>query len=67
MDAEMARSVLECEGVPAKVLSDDAGGMEPQLQFVRGVRLMIRASDLEKAREILGGEKSQIDTMYCLC
>ncbi len=57
VEAEMARSVLECEGVPALVLSDDAGGMEPQLQWIRGVRLMVRESDVSRAREILGEDR----------
>lgn len=57
VEATMAKSLLECEGIPAMVMRDDAGGMEPQLQWVRGVRLMVRASDLEHARLILGDDK----------
>jgi hypothetical protein len=54
----MARSLLECEGIPALIMSDDAGGTEPQFQFIRGVRLMVLQRDVERAREILDTEGS---------
>ena len=53
LDAEIAKSVLGCEGIPAMILKDDAGGMEPQFQLTMGVRLMVRQADLDRAREIL--------------
>ncbi|MFA5802950.1 MAG: DUF2007 domain-containing protein [Thermoleophilia bacterium] len=53
MDAGTAKSFLECEGIPVMILSDDAGGMEPQFQLTQGVRLMVRREDLEKAHELL--------------
>ncbi|MHB9111854.1 MAG: putative signal transducing protein [Thermoleophilia bacterium] len=54
MDAIFARSVLESESIQSVIFKDDAGGMEPQFQLTQGVRLMIRAEDLERARELIG-------------
>jgi hypothetical protein len=53
MDAEIAKSVLDSEGIQAMVVRDDASGMYPQFQLLIGVRLMVRQEDLERAHEIL--------------
>ncbi|MBI5870795.1 MAG: DUF2007 domain-containing protein [Actinobacteria bacterium] len=53
MDAIFARTLLESEGIEAMIMKDDAGGMEPQFQLTQGVRLMVRAEDLEKARDLI--------------
>ena len=52
-EAEVAKCKLEANGIPAMVTSDDAGGMEPQFQFIRGVLLLIREKDKDQAAEIL--------------
>jgi len=51
--AEVFRAMLNASGIDAIVLKDDAGGMAPTLQIFMGVRLMVRAEDLEMAQEIL--------------
>ncbi|MFI5330172.1 MAG: DUF2007 domain-containing protein [Desulfobaccales bacterium] len=51
--AEMAAGLLESEGVEAMVAADDAGGVYPPLQFIRGVRLLVYREDEARAREIL--------------
>lgn len=54
LEAEMARGLLEVEGIPAIVAADDAGGWRPDLPLVAGgVRLLVRAEDEAAAREIL--------------
>jgi len=53
MDAKMARDVLNDEGIKAFVFKDDGGGMEPHLQRTRGVRLVVKPGDAERARKIL--------------
>jgi hypothetical protein len=53
LDAIMAQQVLAESGVTAFVFTDDAGGMEPQLQRTSGVRLVVRRADAERAVEIL--------------
>ena len=52
-EAEMAQQLLDGAGVRAFVFKDDAGGMEPQLQASGGVRLMVRATDAERARDVI--------------
>lgn len=53
LDAVMAQQVLAESGVTAFVFTDDAGGMEPQLQRTSGVRLVVGRADAERAAEIL--------------
>ena len=53
MEAEMAAGLLEAEGIQAFVSADDAGGAYPQLQYLRGVRLIVFPEDETRAREIL--------------
>ncbi len=51
IEAEIAKSVLEANGVKAVVMADDAGGMLPPLGG--GVRLVVLEEDAELARQIL--------------
>lgn len=51
--AGLAASLLEAEGIQAFILSDDAGGAYPMLQFIRGVRLLVAPQDEARARDIL--------------
>jgi hypothetical protein len=51
--AEAAASLLESEGIASAIISDDAGGELPNLDFARGVRLLVAQADLESARGIL--------------
>lgn len=53
IDAKMARDVLKDEGITASVFKDDGGGMEPHLQRTRGVRLVVKPADADRARKIL--------------
>ena len=53
IDAGMARDVLNDEGITAFIFKDDGGGMEPHLQRTRGVRLVVKPGDAERARKIL--------------
>lgn len=52
LEAELARARLEVEGIPSYLLTDDAGGWEPQLD-IRGVRLMVAEQDRAPALEVL--------------
>ena len=51
--AEMAAKLLESAGIKAVVHSDNAGGLEPQLDFTRGVRLMVLEAEAQAARAVL--------------
>lgn len=55
-EAELARSRLEEAGIVAMVTSDDSGGMLPQFQSARGVKLLVRPEDLRRARDLLDVE-----------
>jgi hypothetical protein len=54
--ARIARDILDANGIDATVRSDGASGLEPQLAYVRGVRLLVRQEDAEAAIELLGEE-----------
>lgn len=59
MDASMAQQILEQSDISSFVSADDAGGMEPQLQLSRGVRLMVNRADAGRAQEILNSLNSE--------
>ena len=52
-EADLARAVLEANGIEAVVSRDNAGGMLPMLQQLFEIRLIVRASDAAEALEIL--------------
>lgn len=52
-EADLAKSALEANGIHARVASDDAGGQEPNLQFVRGAQLLVGSGDAARAKSIL--------------
>jgi hypothetical protein len=52
VDADLARGALEAEGIEATVAADDAAGTRPHL-WMSGVRLWVRAEDVERAQKIL--------------
>jgi len=52
-EAEIARSLLEAEGIPASVVADDMGGNTPPLDFSSGLQLVVDAADIDRARELL--------------
>ncbi len=52
-DAAMSQQVIQESGVRAFISKDDAGGMEPHLQRMTGVRLVVNRVDAERATEIL--------------
>lgn len=43
----------EIRGIDAFISKDDAGGMDPQMQLTRGVRLLVRQHESDEARSIL--------------
>lgn len=55
-EAELAVAKLASNGIPAGVLTDSAGGFEPQWEYIRGVRVVTDEADLGNAAEILGVE-----------
>lgn len=53
MEGELACAQLRAEKIKAYLKTDNAGGIHPELNFTRGVRLMVLAEDEEAARKIL--------------
>ena len=52
-EAEIARSLLDAEGIAATVTADDAGGTAPSFNVVSGLQLVVDATDVDRARELL--------------
>jgi len=52
IEAELIAGMLRSHGVRAIISADDAGGLEPQLQF-EGVRVLVAPSDAASARELI--------------
>jgi hypothetical protein len=60
-EAEIACSLLEAEGIAAKVMAEERGGLTPPLDFSSGVPLLVEAADVDRARELLDEVISEDD------
>jgi hypothetical protein len=58
-EAEIARSLLEAEGIDAATAADDTRGNWPQFDLSAGVQLVVEAADAERARALLDEEISE--------
>ena len=56
IEAELARSALKAAKIISLVSADDVGGTDQALWLLTGVKLLVRASDADDARLILGPE-----------
>ncbi|MGE3063499.1 MAG: DUF2007 domain-containing protein [bacterium] len=52
-EAEIAKALLEANGIRVILKSDDASGFYPQMDFSQGVRIFVDESDLDSAQELL--------------
>ena len=52
-EADLARGLLEDAGIGAVVDADDAGHAYPVMTFTQPARLLVRAADVDRAREVL--------------
>lgn len=52
VEADLIAGLLTSNGVRAIVLTDDAGGLDPQLQL-EGVRVVVARADEALARQVL--------------
>ena len=52
IEAELIAGLLRSHGLSAAVVTDDAGGQEPQLQL-GGVRVLVPRSEEAEARRLL--------------
>ncbi|MES2177097.1 MAG: DUF2007 domain-containing protein [Gemmatimonadota bacterium] len=53
VEARLAATVLEANGIPARVVMDTAGGAFPSMALLFPIRLLVRADDETLARELL--------------
>lgn len=53
MDADLAKAVLDANGVRAVVAADDAGGMEPWLGPAQHIQVLVNERDASLARQLL--------------
>jgi hypothetical protein len=53
LDAGLAKVVLEANGLSAMIASDDAGGMQPWMQGLLGVKLYVHHEDAIAAARVL--------------
>jgi hypothetical protein len=51
--AEAAVSLLDSEEITAIISADDAGHELPNLDFARGVRVLVAPADADRARAVL--------------
>jgi hypothetical protein len=56
VDADLAKGALEAADIEAMLSADDAGGQRPHM-WMGGIRLLVRAEDVEEATAILRLEK----------
>ncbi len=62
-EARAVKAHLASEGIRASVLTDNAGGAIPSMSLLEGgVRLVVAASDVERARSVLEERFSTDDT-----
>ncbi len=54
-EAEISRAHLLAEGIPARVVADDEGGLNPGFWAEYRIRLVVAPGDAEAARAVLDG------------
>jgi hypothetical protein len=64
LEAQAAGQALLAAGIPYLIAADNCGGAFPALEIYRGIQVLVRARDLERAREIVAdfeAEKPEVD------
>ena len=59
IEAQLIVGMLESQGLAAATSSDDAGGLEPQLQLTQGVRVLVAPEDAARARQLIAEADGQ--------
>ena len=57
VEAEVAKNLLETNGIHAAIMADDAGGM--MFPFTNEVKLMVLEDDADLARQILESSEQE--------
>jgi hypothetical protein len=53
LDARLAESVLEANGIESIIIGDNAAGMLPYLNALHPIRLAVKEADVEQALSLL--------------
>jgi hypothetical protein len=53
LDAKLAESVLEANGIESIIIGDNAAGMLPYLNALHPIRLAVKEADVEQALSLL--------------
>jgi hypothetical protein len=53
IEAELAQGALAAADIESMVSADDAGGVQPGLWVGEGVKVLVRAEDLDEAKKVL--------------
>ena len=53
IEANLDASILDANGIPSRLSSDNAGGAYPSMSIIFPIRLLVRPEDAALAREIL--------------
>jgi hypothetical protein len=56
LDARLAESVLDANGIESIVIADNAAGMMPYFNAFHPIRLAVKEADVEQALALLGEE-----------
>ena len=65
MEAQVLIIHLNEENIDSIIDKDDAGGMHPQLQAARGVKILVEEANLEKAKTVIEIKNDTKDTWTC--
>ena len=60
-EAEIARSMLEAEGIEASLTADDVGEKVPSFDLSAGLQLVVDAADVDRAHALLDEVISEAD------
>jgi len=58
MEAQVLVTHLNDENIESFIDKDDAGGMHPHLQVARGVKILVKEEDLDKAKKVIENKSS---------
>jgi hypothetical protein len=58
-EAMVAKAALEGSGIECTLSGDDYGGLQPALAMTRGIRLVVRSGDAERAEEALSDRRKK--------
>lgn len=65
MEAQVLVTHLKDENIDAIIDKDDAGGMHPQLQAARGVKILVDEDDLVRAKSVIEVDITNKDSWTC--